>query len=257
MRLIVLNDEVAGICPAEHGLSFLIEADRKILFDVGPSDMFKNNALELGLNLDDIYAVVLSHGHWDHGNGLKFIKYKKLICHPACFTKRYRKKDKSYIGLPVTLEEARESFDLIVSKEPYNISDKIIFLGEVPRRDNFEAKSTSFIFEDGKDDFVIDDSALAVKSNQGLIVVAGCSHAGICNIIEYARKVSGIKKVHAIIGGFHLKEVDEVTLETIAYLKKQKIDKIFPSHCVGIPVIKLFEKELGAIRVRSGDTIDL
>jgi len=256
MRLTVLNDEVAGICPAEHGLSFLVEADRKILFDVGPSDIFKNNALKLGANLDDIYAIVLSHGHWDHGNGLKFIKNKKLICHPGCFTKRYRKKDNSYVGLPFTLEEAGESFDLVLSREPCDISNRITFLGEIPRKNDFEAKSTSFVFEDGKDDFVMDDSALVIKSNQGIVIVAGCSHSGICNIIEYAKKVTGIKKVHAIIGGFHLKEADAITLKTIAYLKKQNIDKILPSHCVSLPVIKLFEKELGAMRVHSGDTIN-
>lgn len=255
MRLIVLNDEVAGVCPAEHGLSFLIEADRKILFDVGPSDIFKNNALKLGLNLDDVHTVVLSHGHDDHGNGLKFIKNKKLICHPECFVKRYRKKDGVYNGLPITLEEAKKNFELILSKKSYKISQNIYFLGEIPRSNDFEAKKAFFYKEGKKDDFVIDDSALVIKHNLGLIIVTGCSHSGICNIIEHAKKVSGIKKVHAIIGGFHLKEVDEVTLKTIAYLKKQNIDKIFPSHCVNIPVIEKFEKELGAIRVHSGDII--
>jgi 7,8-dihydropterin-6-yl-methyl-4-(beta-D-ribofuranosyl)aminobenzene 5'-phosphate synthase len=199
----------------------------------------------------------LSHGHWDHGNGLKFIKGKKLICHPDCFKKRYRKKDNSYIGLPIAMKEAVETFELVLSNEPYNVSDNIIFLGEVPRRNNFEAKSTSFIFEDGKEDFVKDDSALAIKSDRGLIIIVGCSHAGICNIIEHAKKVTGIKKVHAIIGGFHLKEVNEITTKTIAYLKKQNIERIYPSHCVDEAVIKEFERELKAKRIRSGDVIDL
>jgi len=257
MRLIVLNDEVAGICPAEHGLSFLIEADRRILFDTGPSEIFKNNALKLGVDLEDIYAIVLSHGHWDHGNGLKFIKGKKLICHPECFTKRYRKKDNSYIGLPITMKEATDAFELMLSKEPYNVSNNVIFLGEIPRRNNFEAKSTVFTLADGKDDFVMDDSALVVKSDRGLIIIAGCSHAGICNIIEHAKKVTEIKKVYAVIGGFHLREVDDITLKTIAYLKKQNIELVYPSHCVNEVVIKEFERELKAKRIHSGDVIDL
>ncbi len=257
MRIIVLNDEMAGSCPAEHGLSFLIESDRRVLFDAGPSEIFKKNALKLGVNLEGVDTIVLSHGHWDHGNGLKFIKGKRLICHPVCFTKRYRKKDNSYIGLSITVKEAKEVFELLFSKDPYNVSDKIIFLGEIPRENDFEAKSTPFIFEDGKEDFVIDDSALAVKSAMGLIIIAGCSHAGICNIIEHAKKVTGTKKVYAIIGGFHLKEVDEIAMKTIAYLKKQRIKRIYPSHCVDESVVKEFERKLRAKRIRSGDIIDL
>ncbi len=257
MRIIVLNDEMAGRCPAEHGLSFLVEADRKVLFDTGPSDIFKKNALKLGKGLEDIDAIILSHGHYDHGNGLKFIKGKKFICHPACFTKRYRKRDNSYIGLPITAKEAKKDFKMILSKEPYSISDKMIFLGEIPRENGFEAKSTPFVFKDGKEDFVIDDSALVIKSNCGLIIIAGCSHAGICNIIEHAKKVTGTKKVFAVIGGFHLKEVDEIAMKTIAYLKKQRIERIYPSHCVDESVIQEFEQKLGAKRIRSGDVIDL
>lgn len=256
MRLIVLNDDVAGKCSAEHGLSFLIEEGEKILFDVGPSDIFLRNSKKLGINLEEIETIVLSHGHWDHGNGLKFIKNKKLICHPECFIKRYRKKDDSYIGLPINLEEAKKNFQLVLTKEPYDITENIIFLGEIPRKNDFEAKRASFYKEGKEDDFVIDDSALAIKSKKGLIVVAGCSHAGICNIIEYAKKVSKSGKVYAVIGGFHLKEVDKLTLKTIDYFKKEKIERIYPSHCVEEPVLKKFEEVLSSGRVHSGDIID-
>ncbi len=258
MRLIVLNDNVAGKkCSAEHGLSFLIEDDKKILFDVGPSDILLKNAKILEVNLDDINCIVLSHGHWDHGNGLKFIKNKKLICHPGCFIKRYEKKDNSYIGLPLTLEEVKKDFDLILSKEPYKISENITFLGEIPRKNDFEAKTTEFYKEGKEDDFVVDDSALAIKSKNGLIVVTGCSHTGICNIIEYAKEVTGLNKVYTVIGGFHLKDIDDVTLKTIDYFKKEDIKKICPSHCVSEQVIKKFSEEFNSIRIHSGDIIDL
>lgn len=256
MRLVVLNDELPGKCPSQHGLSFLINDTTKILFDVGPSDIFVKNAKKLNINLDEVDTIVLSHGHWDHGNGLKFIRNKTLICHPGCFIKRFRKKDDSYIGLPLNLEEAQKNFKLILTKKPYKLTEDIIFLGEIPRLNNFEAKTTKFYKETKEDDFVFDDSALAIKSKKGLIILAGCSHAGICNIVEYAKKVTISNKVYAVIGGFHLKELDEVTLKTIEYFKKEKIKKIYPSHCVAEPVLKKFSEEFGSGRIHSGDIIN-
>lgn len=253
MKLIVLNDNTPGKCPGEHGLSFLL--DDWLLFDVGPSDIFVKNAKKLDINLDKVSTIALSHGHYDHGNGLKFIKRKKLVCHPGCFIKRYRKKDGSYIGLPLTLEDARKDFDIILTKEPYKITEEVTFLGEIPCLNDFEAKTTTFYDDRKKDDFVPDDSALAITSKKGLIVMAGCSHAGICNIVEYAKKITGSKKVYAVIGGFHLKEVDEVTLKTINYFKKEKVKRIYPSHCVGESVLRKFEEELGSEKIRSGDII--
>lgn len=256
MRLTVLNDNCEGVCSAEHGLSFLIEDDKKILFDAGPSDIFLKNSKKLNVTLAEVDTVVLSHGHWDHGNGLRFIKNKTLICHPECFIKRYRKKDDESIGLPINLNDAKNNFELVLSKKPYKISENIIFLGEIPRLNDFEAKTTPFYLEDKKDDFVMDDSALAIKSEKGLIVIAGCSHAGICNTIEYAKKVTRLTNVYAVIGGFHLLKLDEITLKTIDYFKREKIEKIYPSHCVEEIVLKKFEEVLGSGRIYSGDILN-
>jgi len=91
---------------SEHGLSFLIEADRKkILFDTGSSDLFLQSADRLSLDLEEVDRIVLSHGHWDHGNGLAWMKGKPLICHPGCFVKRYRKSGGEYLGLSLSREE--------------------------------------------------------------------------------------------------------------------------------------------------------
>ncbi|MFA5930070.1 MAG: MBL fold metallo-hydrolase [Candidatus Micrarchaeia archaeon] len=257
MRITVLNDEKPGICPSEHGLSFLIEDGEKILFDVGPSDIFAKNAALLGIDLGGVGTIALSHGHWDHTNGLKFIKGKKLICHPDCFAKRFRKNDNQYNGTPITLAEAKKQFRLVLTKKPYKLSDGIIFLGEIPRLNGFEAKTTEFYLDGGADDFIMGDSALAIKTKKGLVVIAGCSHAGICNIMEYSKLASGMKKVHAVIGGFHLLENNEAAHKTIDYFKKEKIAKIYPSHCVCDAVIDEMGKSLNVIRIRSGDAIDL
>ena len=243
---------------AEHGLSFLIEHNHlKLLFDTGASDVFLRNALKLNIDLDSVGTVVLSHGHFDHGDGLKHLQAKTLLCHPGCFIKRYHKGDKLYIGLAKTEEEIRKIFKLITSQYPFQISDDIIYLGEIPRLNDFEAKTTNFVNDKGADDFVPDDSALAIKSEKGLIVITGCSHSGICNIIEYAKKVTSIDKVYAVMGGFHLKTLDRQSLQTIKYFKKEKIQKVFPSHCTDEPVLSAIIREFDSHAIKTGMEISL
>src|SRR4030043_1119227 len=101
MKISVLAENYPGaFTPAEHGLSYLIEFDgKRILFDAGQSDMFLKNAETMKVSMANIDIVILSHGHFDHGNGLSFLSGGSLICHPGCFVKRYRQRDHTYIGL--------------------------------------------------------------------------------------------------------------------------------------------------------------
>ena len=256
MKLTVLNDNAPGnVCKSEHGLSYYIEADKKILLDTGASDLFLKNAALLNIDLTEVDTLVLSHGHWDHGNGLVHLKNKALITHPDSFQKKYRKKDHSYIGLPLSKIEAEEKFKLITTKKPHRISENIIFLGEIPRLNDFEAKNTSFVLEDGSEDFVLDDSAIAVKTDKGLVVVSGCAHSGICNIIDYAIQVTRVNDVHGVIGGFHLKKNDIQTHKTIEYFKQLKIQAIYPSHCTALPALAAFHQSFNTKQVLSGDII--
>ena len=112
-----------------------------------------------------------------------------MICHPGCFVKRYRKSDHTFIGLKNSKEEVSRMFNLITSAEPYKISEKIFFLGEIPRLTSFESLTTSFVFEDGSHDYVMDDSAIAMITDKGLFVVTGCGHSGIVNTLEHAKKL--------------------------------------------------------------------
>ena len=212
----------------------------------------------LGIDIKTTDIVVLSHGHWDHGNGLSFIEGEKpLICHPGCFVKRYRKKDNTYIGLKYSQEEIENNFNLILSKTPYQISEDIVFLGEIPRINSFEAKETPFCLDGGIDDFVLDDSGLAIISNAGLIIISGCAHSGICNTIEYAKKVTGITNVYAAIGGFHLKNVNDACIKTIEYLRVNKAQKVFPCHCVEHCVIEALLKQFPNESLYAGGSITL
>ena len=255
MKLTVLTENSAGgKLLAEHGLSYLIEYDgKKILFDTGHSDIFLQNSLSLGYQLQDsVELIVLSHGHWDHGDGLQHISNKTLITHPLSFTRRFRKGSNQNIGLELSKTAIKERFNLIESKEPYFITKNIIFLGEIPRKNDFESQSTSFVDEHGNDDFVPDDSALAIIQDKELIIITGCSHSGICNIVEYAIQISGIDKVKVIMGGFHLKNAGPQTQKTVKYLKQLNAQHILPSHCTELAALSVFFNEFNIQQVKTG-----
>ena len=238
---------------SEHGLSFLIEVDQKmILFDTGASDLYKKSAAKLGIDLEEVDRIVLSHGHWDHGNGLQYMEGKRLICHPGCFVKRYRKSGDGYLGLSLSKKEVGERFDLETFRQPIRLSDHLWFLGEIPRKNNFEAQSTKYILEDGTDDFIMDDSGLVAITNKGLVVISGCAHAGICNMIEHARRITGVFNIAAVIGGFHLRAINNQTRKTIDYLEKLEVGQVLPSHCTFDPALDLFQKVFGGRDVLTG-----
>ena len=255
MKLTVLAENVAGgKFLAEHGLSYLIEIDgEKILFDTGHSNVFLTNAALLGIDIcNDVENVVLSHGHWDHGDGLRFLKHKELITHPNSFVSRYHKTNHSPVGLSLTKGEIQNNFNITESTLPFQLTKHLYYLGEIPRENDFESQSTSFMFENGEDDFVKDDSAMVAIVDKELVVITGCSHSGICNICEWAKNVTGISKLKAVIGGFHLKNQDRQTMETIEYFKRNKVEELFPSHCTELPALVSFYNEFNIQQVKTG-----
>lgn len=255
MIISILTDNNPGRnTTAEHGLSYLVEHNgKRFLFDTGQSNLFLTNARAMDIEMLNIHTIVLSHGHFDHGNGLRYLTGGDLICHPGCFVKRYRKADYSYIGLKNSKEELSEKFNLVKSSEPYHINDKIVFLGEIPRIIDFESKHTTFILDGGIPDFVMDDSAIALLSDKGLFVITGCGHAGLINTLEHAKKVTGENTIYGVMGGFHLKKADLQTKETIRYLQKNRVKHVYPSHCTEHPALELFYKNFGTNTVKTGD----
>jgi 7,8-dihydropterin-6-yl-methyl-4-(beta-D-ribofuranosyl)aminobenzene 5'-phosphate synthase len=258
MKISILVDNEPGTkTSAEHGLSYLIDfGGKRILFDTGQSDLFLRNAKIMKINIENIDMIILSHGHFDHGNGLGYLSDKTLICHPGCFVSRYRGTDLVFIGLKNSKTELSRNFNLITSAKPYEISEKIYFLGEIPRLTDFESRNTSFVFKNNIPDYVIDDSALAMILPQGLFVVTGCGHSGIVNTLEHARKVTSVKEIYGVIGGFHLKEVIHQTRQTIKYLDDNEVTHVIPSHCTGTPALEAFRDKFGSVQVRSGDILE-
>jgi len=236
---------------AEPGLSILIESDAtKILFDTGFSDVFLRNADRMGQSLLDLDFVVLSHGHLDHTWGLVHLVQRLteaavegrpyhtpyLVAHPYCLYPR-PKPPLPNIGSLLSEDRARLHFRVRTSREPLWITDRLVFLGEIPRRFAFETTapgSRTIAMPDGSlaPDLLLDDSALAYRSSQGLVIITGCSHAGICNIAEYAREICGERRVADIVGGLHLLEPSTERLEgTCAYLKAVAPARVHACHC--------------------------
>ncbi|MEE0967359.1 MAG: MBL fold metallo-hydrolase [Bacilli bacterium] len=236
----------------EPAASFYIEIEDKfILFDTGYSDVLLYNAQKMGLDLSQLTHIVISHGHNDHTNGLKVlnqyfdISNMRLIAHPECFLPKYYD-DGEYVGAPYSIDEITDIIQYIPSRRPYHITDNLVFLGEIERTNHFEnQKPIGKYIENNisKDDYLLDDSALVYKCKKGIFIITGCSHSGICNIVEYAKKVCKDDRVLGIVGGFHLFEDNQQLKETIQYLEASQIQYFYPCHCVSLLAkAKMMEK---------------
>ncbi len=235
MRITVLNDNRCynPLFNNEHGLSLYIEYNnKKMLLDTGASDIFKKNAEKLNININDIDVVFLSHGHYDHADGLEYIdSHPPLIMHPNARDYRQSKRTKRYGGISLNHDDLMKRFDLIETREPYEYINNVYFLGKIKRNNNFEALKFPMITRNGLDDQVEDDSGIVIKTDQGIVVISGCAHSGICNTIEYAKEVAHDDRILAVMGGFHLKENDEATHKTIQYMIDNNIKHIYLAHC--------------------------
>ncbi len=245
MRLKVLVDNNTFIDEyylGEPAVSYYIEdEDTKILFDTGYSNAFIKNAKKMEIDLNKIDKIAISHGHNDHTGGIKalFEEVKnpriQLVAHTGCFEKK--ECDQEFIGSSMSKEELEKVCQLKLTNVPVKLSKNITFLGEIPESNNFEERrAIGKCYEKGKmiEDMVKDDTVIVYKSEKGLFIVTGCSHSGICNIIEYAKTVCQEERICGVIGGFHLFEVDEQLEKTIQYFKENAIELLYPCHCVSL-----------------------
>jgi len=220
------------------------------LLDVGYSDIFIKNAQKMNIDLRTLDYVVLSHGHQDHTWGLDPLvrlytesqiegiphKRPKVLAHPEAFFSKII--DDMEIGSLLSRDKLSKNLPVELSKDPLWLTEKILFLGEIERKNDFEGKKPigSIIKPEGKEpDYLYDDTALAYKSSQGLVIITGCSHSGICNILEQAKKLCKEERVIDIVGGLHLLDSSKEQLQgTLEYMKKLNPKQMHACHCTDL-----------------------
>ena len=244
---ILVDDSVSakGLC-AEHGLSMLIETPEKnMLFDTGQSSLFLQNAQRLGVDVSDIDTIVLSHCHYDHAGGVPdYVKNKTLVniyAHSNIFRKCCKIENNGHqrnAGLPWTKNSLKENnITYHLNNRPKKISDNIFLTGEIPMVTDYETVAKGFYtYKDNEldPDLFLDDQALIIKTSDGLVIILGCSHRGVINTIEHARRITEESKIHTVIGGMHLIDADEERIsKVIEAFNQYNVKNIIPLHCTG------------------------
>ena len=205
-----------------------------------------------------------SHGHNDHTGGLpafaaKFSQKIRLYAHPNAFTpKRNRGMD---VGSPLALGDLPPQIEPHLIGQPKQIGEHAMYLGEIPRIYAFEAdrvvgeaqSACSCCWEPDK---VSDDTALALALPDGVFVVTGCAHAGVCNTVRYAKAMTEKERVLGVLGGFHLFQTGEVLDQTIETLRSLGVERVYPAHCTSLAVKSAFFCAFDTVEVGVGLTLE-
>ena len=232
----------------EHGFAAYVETESgNFLFDTGQGKGILQNSVLLKKDLSSIKYLYISHGHYDHTLGLPQVLMEKspldVYAHPDIFVDRFWVKENlppKFIGIPYKksyLESLGANFKFI--KDFQEIEKNIYSSGEIPMKTDFEQVDNSMKIVNGNGEFIQDnlkdDFSMAIDTSKGLVILLGCAHAGMVNILNYFIDKTGKDKIYAVIGGTHLGFATNEQMEnTLNVLDKYKIEKLGVSHCTGL-----------------------
>ncbi len=265
LQLLVDNESPADLL-SEHGFSAWIEAgERRLLFDTGQGTALMHNAERLGIDLSCADTLLLSHGHYDHTGGVpaflavnrsatvisgRDLAARRYSCHPGQAVR--------YIGINENTQRALAELPASRRVEPesaFQLTPGIGIGAAIPRLSPFEDSGGPFFLdpEQRQADHISDELVLWLASEAGLVIVTGCCHAGLVNTINYVRRISGIERIHALVGGLHLLHADARRLDpTLEFLASCAPDFVIPCHCTGAQAIDRLRNQPGLPRVIAG-----
>ena len=263
LKITTLSTMLADVGVGEWGYSALVEVDgRKILFDTGAHpDVVLRNAAEIGIDLATVDTVILSHNHDDHTGGLIALREATMQKNPKAlatalvgagiFEPRYAKSGTDVNGLaPLRARYIADGGHFEEKPGPVEIAPGVWFSGPVPRPNNetnwqpgLKRKTATGLV----DDTVPEDSALIFVTDQGIVILTGCGHAGIMNLVDDARRIAGNRPLLAVIGGLHLFAKSDAVLAASA-AKMQGVRYLLAAHCTGIEATIKLRKLLGLDR---------
>ena len=245
----VLVDNMAGGGPllGEWGASFFLETDKhRILIDTGAGQALIGNARNLNVDLGKTEGIVLSHEHADHTDGLeqalKACGTVDLYLHQTGFETRYWKEGSTVEPhrLPFSRQQlAQRVRKLVETKEPTIIREGVMVTGQIPRVTDFEdtgVRENAFLDQSAKTpDPIADDQAIFFRVPEGVVILLGCGHAGLVNTMQYVCQLLGESEIYAVMGGTHLVGASPHRVQqTIAALRRYKVQKVLLSHCTGL-----------------------
>lgn len=272
---IVAEDSICFDQPylARFGISILLElksenGEKHILYDTNSEAMpILHNLKIMGKSLEDVTTIFISHCHYDHTDGLAWIldsidRPIPVIAHPEIFRPCFEINPDGirHIGI---VGHDREDYEqrgavFTLTKSPLNLMNGVTTSGEIERVTPFEELEDLYTIEDGEviQDPERDDSALILNFEQGLVIVTGCCHAGIVNTMIQAKKITGVDKIHAVVGGLHFLDASEEKVEK-SIKALSEVDWIFAGHCTGFDGLRRLANVHGDrfARIQTGSMI--
>jgi 7,8-dihydropterin-6-yl-methyl-4-(beta-D-ribofuranosyl)aminobenzene 5'-phosphate synthase len=263
IRITVLCENTVGnrFGIGEHGFSAYVELpEETLLFDTGGGKSIVPNALTFGKDLGAVSKILISHGHHDHTGGLPevlgLLRGVEVWGHPEIFVERISQQTiggtvyRRFVGIP----HRRRNLELLgaqfqLDRSFRRVAHGAFLTGEVPRSTSFERGDPQLFIPEG-DDFVpdplLDDQSLVIHTEQGLVVVFGCAHAGMINTLRYAREKTGEERILAVLGGTHVGFLSQEQLEfSLEELKGMKPQMVAVSHCTGMKAACRLMQEFG------------
>lgn len=259
MRITILVDnQTSPNLMSEHGFAVLIETDQKtILLDTGQGDGLSVNARALDVDLGKADTLVLSHGHYDHTGGIPQVLQQsprmRIYCHPGVVQPRYAVSN----GTPRAIHmphAAMSAIDKLSSRQlhwaskPCMLSESIGLTGPIPRETDFEDTGGPFFLDPGgiRPDPIVDDLAMWIETEQGVVILTGCCHSGVINTVNHVRRLTRNAKILALVGGFHLLNASQERIEkTGDMLAPLDLERVVACHCTGQSATSSLDNVLG------------